>query len=49
VSNVKVPGGNDVLKKAAVAAVRKWRHSPAVFNPKPVSVIATVTVKLHLW
>jgi TonB family protein len=48
VSNVEVISGHQLLRQAAVDAVKQWRYEPTVLNGKPVPVIATITVNFVL-
>jgi len=47
VRNLEVVGGNPILAKAAVDAVRQWRYQPTLLSGKPVEVETIVTVEFH--
>jgi periplasmic protein TonB len=40
--------GHPSLDQAAVAAVRKWRFSPATQGGRPLPSIAEVPIRFHL-
>ena len=44
VTDPEVVSGNPELASAALAAVRKWRYKPVVFNGEPVEVITEIEV-----
>ncbi len=48
VSRVKVVGGNPLLEKSAINAVRQWKFSPTILNGEPVPVVADITVMFRL-
>jgi protein TonB len=48
VTDVQATSGPQLLKQAAIDAVKQWKYSPTILNGEPVSVIATVTVIFNL-
>jgi protein TonB len=44
VVDAEVAEGNSELAPAALAAVRKWRYKPVLFNGEPVEVITEIDV-----
>ena len=48
VGDVRVTRGNPMLAKAAVAAVRRWRFKPAVYQGRPIAVIMPIVVEFKL-
>gem|GEM_PF-333040 len=48
VTNVEVISGHQLLRQAAVDAVKQWKYEPTVLNGKPIPVIATVTINFVL-
>jgi TonB family protein len=48
VREVKVVDGPELLKVAAIEAVKQWQYSPTLLNGTPVPVMAAVTVTFTL-
>lgn len=48
VENVQVVRGEDPFTKVAVAAVKKWRYEPAVFNGAKISVFRIIQIPFKL-
>jgi len=48
IRELKVTGGNPLLARAALEAVRTWVYEPTMLNGEPVEVVAPVTVTFHL-
>lgn len=48
VSDIQVLRGHELLRSAAVDAVRQWRYTPTLLNGVPVRVVMTVTVRFTL-
>ncbi len=47
-SNVQVISGPNMLRAAAVEAVKQWRYRPYLLNNQPVEVETTVSVVFNL-
>jgi protein TonB len=48
VQNLVVTGGPELLRQAAVEAVKRWHYRPTLLNGEPVEVITTVSVDFRL-
>lgn len=48
VSEIETVSGPDLLREAAVEAVRQWRYTPTLLNGEPAIVKATVTIQFVL-
>ncbi len=48
VREIEVIGGNGILARAAIAAVREWRYRPTLLNGQPVEVDTEITVNFGL-
>jgi TonB family protein len=48
VADLKVISGPEVLRDAALTAVRQWTYKPYLLNGQPVYVVTTVTVMFSL-
>lgn len=48
VSEVKLERGHDLLKDAAMEAVRQWRYRPTLLNGNPIAVVVAVTIEFKL-
>jgi protein TonB len=48
VTNVTVTGGNDMLKQAAIDAVKQWKYTPTLLGGVPVEVALYVQVFFQL-
>ncbi|HUC53786.1 MAG TPA: energy transducer TonB [Candidatus Cybelea sp.] len=47
VTEVKVVAGPNLLRQAALDALRSWKYEPARLGGQPVSSHLSVTVKFH--
>lgn len=48
IENLRVVSGPELLRAAAMAAVRQWRYQPYLLNGEPVEVETTVNVQFTL-
>ncbi len=48
VKNVKAQGGNPLLVRAAMDAVKQWKYKPYILNGQPVEVDTNITVNFKL-
>jgi periplasmic protein TonB len=48
IQNLQVIGGNPLLTRAALDAVRQWIYEPTLLNGQPVEVIAPIDVNFTL-
>ena len=47
VTDVKVVAGHNLLREAAIEALRSWKYEPARLGGRPVPMRLSVTVKFH--
>jgi protein TonB len=48
IENLQAISGPDMLKGAALDAVRQWRYKPYLLNGEPTEVDTTITVNFNL-
>ncbi|MGI8783062.1 MAG: TonB family protein [Acidobacteriota bacterium] len=48
VSEVRLERGHELLKDAAMEAVRQWRYRPTLLNGNPIAVVIAVTIEFKL-
>jgi protein TonB len=48
VESVRVLSGNEIFRRSAVEAVRRWRYRPALQNGTPVKVVMSVIVEFRI-
>jgi protein TonB len=48
IENLRVVGGSELLRQAALDAVKQWRYRPYMLNGQPVDVETTVNVEFRL-
>jgi protein TonB len=47
VSAAKVISGPQMLRAAAVEALRRWKYQPAMLDDKPVATQMTIRMRFH--